>query len=218
MMKRFLRRSIGPLVGAVVVAVASSAFAAPAEDIRGVRPPLVIPPWWRVPLIAAVVTAAVVLVALGARALWRRWHRPETPLQRALRALSTAEALARSGDAHAWADTVAETVRSSLAVRLGADVLPRTTSELAKAPWAAWVRETSEVPLAGDPVRLPEAAALLAVLDVCDLARFARASIAPDALVAFTARARELVTAFHAPPPAARLPSSSRAPLTATAV
>lgn len=203
-MRRLLRYSTALFASLATLALAASSFAAPAEDIRGVRPPLVIPPWWRVPLIAGLITLAIVLVALAARALWRRWHRPETPLEKALRALSEAEAYAKGGDTRAWADTLAETLRASLAVRLGAEILPRTTSELAKAPWASWVRDGGDVPPANDPVRLPQAAALLALLDVCDLARFAKASIDSDALVAFTARARELVTAFHAPRPTAR--------------
>lgn len=191
-------------------ALAALAVPAASEDIRGIRPPLVIPPWWRVPLLAALVTLGVVVVVLAARALWRRAHRPPTPLERALAALDLAATHAREGRAHAWADVVAETLRAALAVRLGAEVLPQTTSELAAAPWARWVAEGSDRPAPTETRRLPEADAVLALLEITDLARFARAPIPAEALLGSTEHVRRLVVAFHTPRSDAGAPSSNR--------
>lgn len=175
-------------------ALAASASPA-AEDIRGIRPPLVLPPWWRVPLMVLLAVLGLCIVALAARWLWRRAHRPETPLQRAMHALRAAEEHARAGRSHAWAEIVAETVRAALAVRLGVVVLPQTTSELAR---------TSGVTALG----------VIPLLETCDLARFARAALTTEDLLARTERARAVVTALHAPIPE---PSAAAPPRTSAA-
>ncbi len=189
------RRRAKALAALVTVVAASSlALAAPMppEDIRDIRGPIPIPPWWLWPLaiaVAAVLAFAVVLLVRGWR---RRASRALSPLDRARQALNLAETHAREGRSHACADVVAETVRGALAVRLGAEVLPLTTAELALEPWTA--------PPLRDEL---DAGRVLDLLETCDLARFAKASLEPAALLGFTRRAREVVERLFAPPPRA---------------
>lgn len=188
-------------------AVGALWLAAPAvsEDIRDIRGLVAIPPWWHWPLAIALAALAALAVVLVVR-WWRaRSARALSPLERALHALAAAEAHARSGRSHEWADIVAETVRGALAARLGTAVLPQTTAELSKAPWA-------QPPLA-EELAAPR---ILELLETCDLARFAKARLDTAALVASTATAGELVGRLFAPP--ARHPQKAAAqPQTVTA-
>ena len=196
------------LLGFAAAAVTSTvAFAKPAatDDIRDIRGLVPIPPWWHWPLaigVAALAALAVILVVRGWRA---RSARALSPLERALRELAAAEAHARSGRSHEWADIVAETLRGALAARLGTAVLPQTTAELSKASWA-------QPPLAGEL----SATRILELLETCDLARFAKARLDTTALLGSTATACELVGRLFAPP--ARHPANAAAePQTVTA-
>lgn len=159
----------------------------PAEDIRDIRPVLEIPEWWRWPLAIAVAALATFAVVLLVRWWRRRRARALTPLERALEALRRAEAHAREGRSREWADVVADTVRGALAARVGSDVLPQNTSELAKAAPAGHA--------------LPEWPGVIGLLETCDLTRFARASLVSDALLANTSLASDLVARLYAPPP-----------------
>jgi hypothetical protein len=190
-----MRRRARALAAFVTLTAASSvAFAAPlpTEDIRDIRGPIPIPPWWRWPLAIAVAAVLATAVILLVRWWRKRASRALSPLERARRALALAETHAREGRAHPWADIVAETVRGALATRLGTSVLPLTTAELALEPWASPPLKDE---LGADSV--------LDLLETCDLARFAKASLEPAALLAFTDRARELVERLFAPPPRA---------------
>lgn len=160
------------------------AAAAAAEDIRDVRGALHITPWWQWPLVVLLAALAATAVVLLVRRWRQRRRRPLTPLEHALQALLVAETHAREGRSREWADVVSDTVRGALAHRLGAGVLPKTTSELATA-----LRD------------LPLAPRALALLDVCDLARFAMASLDAKALGNQTTLARELVERLFAPEP-----------------
>ena len=174
----------------------------PALDIRDICGPIAIPPWWHWPLAIALAVLAATTIVLVLR-WWRsRSPRALSPLERARQALTTAEALAREGRSREWAEIVAETTRGALAVRLGTDVLPQTTAELSQAPWAK--------PPASDDL---DATRLLALLETCDLARFAKARLDADALVASTTQARELTEHLFAPP--AR-PAGDASPLAGT--
>ena len=160
------------------------------EDIRDIRGPIAIPPWWHWPLAIAVAVVLATAVVVAVR-WWRaRRLRPLTPLDLARQALVAAEAHAREGHSHEWADIVAETVRGALAARLGADVLPQTTAELADAPWAK--------PPLSDGLEIPR---VLVLLETCDLARFAKARLDTAGLLASTGSAREIVERLFTPPP-----------------
>jgi hypothetical protein len=183
------------------------------EDIRDIRAPLPIPAWWHWPL-------AIALAALGAFAvvlLVRWWQRRRaarlSPLERARQALVAAETHARAGRSHEWADIVAETVRASLAARMGVGVLPQTTTELATAPWARLAKSGEKDAPPGGP-SLAEGPRLIALLGQCDLARFAKASLDVDALLAETAVARELVESLHSASPGAPTPTATLASVT----
>jgi hypothetical protein len=206
------RRITSAIVTFVAIDLASAvAFAAPAaisaasDDIRDIRGPIAIPPWWRWPLVVALAAAAALAVVLLVR-WWRaRAARALSPLERARLALEVAEAHARAGRAHEWADIVAETTRGALAARLGAAILPQTTSELAKGEWTR--------PPMADEVDAPR---VLDLLETCDLARFARAPLDIAPLLAATAVARESTEQLFAPPPRKRSGASSSAPHTVT--
>lgn len=168
--------------------LASLALAAPpalgGEDIRDIRAPLAIPEWWRWPAAVAAAALAALAVVLVVRWVQKRRARPPTPRDRALASLRAAEKLAHEGRSREWAEVVAETLRDALSVRLGAEVLPQTTNELAR----AW----STPPLHDAP-------RILELLETCDLARFARASLDDRALLAQTEIARAVVVHLFEP-------------------
>jgi hypothetical protein len=171
----------------------------PPQDIRDIRPLILIPAWWHT---LALAIAAVLVLATGAL-LYRWWRRrsarPLTPEEHARRALAKAEALAREGRSREWADVVAGTLRTALSARLGHDACPQTTVELAAAPW---IRAPHDV--AVDAPRLFE------LLLTCDLTRFAMARLDAPTLLASTDAARDWVTRLFAPAP----PSPAPPPVT----
>lgn len=181
--------TLSALLASVVALAAPAATAAPADDIRDIRPLISIPPWWY--WLAAAVAAALILalVFAGIRYWQRRRERVLTPEQRALQALNEAEALAREGQCHAWAEIVAQTLRTALATRLGQQACPETTSELAAVDW-------SKLPL-GSAIDAPR---LVELLSTCDLTRFALGRLDPSALLAETAVARDWITQLFAAP------------------
>jgi hypothetical protein len=196
------RRASAALVAFAFAGLPALAIAAPLSsgDIRDIRGPIAIPPWWHWPLAVAFAAVAALGVTLFVR--WWRARRPAalTPLERARRALAIAETHAHEGRSRAWAEIVAETTRGALAARLGTEVLPQTTSELSSASWTK--------PPASEEL---DATRLLALLETCDLARFAKANLGSDSLLVSTALARELTERLFAPPPA-------RAPVKAAAL
>ena len=192
MTSRPLRRAWAVLLSAAVMATPILALAAPATDgdIRDIRGPIPIPPWWRWPLAIGVAALAAFAIVLLVR--WWRGRADErlSPVERARRALALAEVEARAGHSRQWADLVSDTARAALAARLGVEVLHQTTAELSHAPWT--------LPPMGDEIDAPR---LLALLGTCDLARFAKASLASASLLAETETARELTERLFAPPP-----------------
>jgi hypothetical protein len=183
---------LSALAGATVLLVSGAALAAPGsatgDDIRDIRPLIPIPPWWQglaLPLGLAVALAAGLVVYL----LFRRHGRRELgPEERAQAALSEAETLARAGRCHEWAELVALTLRNALAARLGDDLCPRTTSELAAVDWSA--RPHGAV---------VDAERLLDLLRICDLSRFALGRLDRESLLESTRRARAWVTHLFEP-------------------
>ncbi len=173
------------------------------EDIRDIRAPLAIPVWWHWPLAIAVAALLSLAIVLLVRAWQKRRGAMLTPLERARQALLAAEAHARAGRANEWADIVAETLRGALASRLGADVLPQNTTELAKSPWAQPPLAEATDPVA-QTLYLSEAPQLIELLGTCDLARFALASLDAEVLLAKTNIARELAERLLSPPPKPR--------------
>lgn len=184
----------------VATAAASPPTGVTSDDIRDIRPLILIPPWWHWMVLA--IAIALALAAAGAAfRLWRRRSAQAlTPEQKARRALDRAETLAREGRSREWAAVVAETLRTSLSARLGQDACPQTTSELAAVPWLA--------PPYDAIVDTPR---LLDLLSACDLTRFAMARLEVDSLIASTETARDWITHLFAPPDKA---SSTQPPVT----
>jgi hypothetical protein len=175
----------------------ASADPSVADDIRDIRPLILISPWW---YWAAGAAAALILVAAMiaiVRAARRRNARALTAEERAQRELARAEALAREGRRREWADVVAQTLRSALAARLGMPACPQTTGELAAFDWAS-IPEAASV----------DAQSLLKLLSTCDLTRFARARLDTSALVASTDAARSFIQQLFTKPQAAAAPVS----------
>lgn len=198
-MSAVARRVAAAWLTQAVTMSSALALAAPgaAEDIRDIRAPLAIPPWWHWPLAVAVAALAAFVVVAALRSWQKRRSRPLTPLERARQALFVAEGHARAGRSRECADVLAETLREALAVRVGPGVLRQTTSELAAA-------SRTESRLADDA----DVHWVVALLETCDLARFARGRLTPDVLVAATELSRELVERLFVPPgkPAASPP------------
>jgi hypothetical protein len=165
------------------------------QDIRDIRPLILIPPFWH----AVAIGLAAVLALAVAAAIYRWWRRrsarPLTPEEQARRALSKAESLAREGRSREWADIVAQTLRMALSVRLGHDACPQTTSELAVAPWIQPPHDVSV-----------DAPRLFELLSTCDLTRFAMARLDTPSLLASTDAAREWIARLFAPVPSSSPP------------
>lgn len=177
--------------GTLMTALSTTALAAvaPTDDIRDIRPLILIPPWWHWVAIGLVGSLVVAAVAVAYR-LWRLGTaRPLTPVERARQALTAAESFARQGRCRDWADLVAPALRTALAARLHQDVFPQTTAELATAPWM--------LPPNDKQVDGPR---LLDILSTCDLTRFAMGRLDADSLLASTESARDWVTRLFATP------------------
>jgi hypothetical protein len=212
----FATTSMAALSASALAIAASAPVPDAAEDIRDIRAPWAIPPWWRWPLAIAAAAVAALAIVLLVRWWQKRRARAQTPLERARESLRLAEAHARAGRSREWADIVSETLRGALAARLGASVLPQTTSELADAAWTQWAYE-GPVEATGAPPqapfgsgRLPEAPKIVELLRACDLARFAKASLDTEALVESTVLARDLVERLLAPRTSEAPPSPPR--------
>jgi hypothetical protein len=178
--------------GLGAMAWAATAGAAPPapEDIRDIRPLILIPLWWYWLAIGIGAALALTAVAVGYRLWRRRSARPPTPEEQARRALAKAESLAREGRAGEWADVVAQTLRTALSARLGQDARPQTTRELAS---VAWLQPPLDV--------VVDAPRLVELLSSCDLTRFAMARLDAESLLASTEAAREWVAHLFAPEP-----------------
>jgi hypothetical protein len=165
------------------------------QDIRDIRPLILIPAWWH----TLAIGLGVILALAAAAALYRWWRRrsarPLTPEEQAQKALAKAESLAREGRSREWADIVAQTLRTALSIRLGHDACPQTTSELAA---AAWVQPPHDATV--DTPRLFE------LLSTCDLTRFAMARLDTPSLLASTEVAREWIARLFAPVPSSSPP------------
>jgi hypothetical protein len=169
------------------------------NDIRDIRPLILMSPWWHWALVVAAATIVLVGIILGYRAWRRRARRPLTPEELAQEALAHAETLAREGRSREWADVVARTLRTALASRLQKETCPETTNELAAIEW-------SKVPN-GAPV---DASRLIGILSTCDLARFALARLERESLLSSTESAREWVAGLFAAPTVASVPETAR--------
>lgn len=200
-----VRHTVSALVASVATGCLSSlalASTPAAEDIRDIRGPIAIPIWWHWPLAIGVATVLATGIVLAVR-WWQRRRPTLSAVELARQALERALAEAQAGRAHAWAEIVAVTVRGALASRVGPAILPQTTTEMATADWTK------------PPMDLVlDTTHILEILETCDVARFAKASFDPNALIASTAVARDVTERLYAPPPR----SATRVPVVAQTV
>ena len=196
---RTLKRWTRSASAALVTSVAWPALAAPApDDIRDIRPLILIPPWWY--WLAAALAACALLAAVGAglRYWRRRTKRPLTAQERALEALARAATLAKDGRCREWAELVAQTLRNALAARLGQESCPETTNELAALDWATFSKGATV-----------DAERLIQLLSTCDLTRFALGRLDAAALATATEAARDWVAQLFATPDTPTEPARS---------
>jgi hypothetical protein len=169
----------------LAVRVTTALPRADVDEARGVTEPEPAPPEVTNPWPGVALAAAVVLVGGAAGVVWwrRRRSRPVTELPPAEWARAELDRLAKRDAADpAAADALADVLRGFLARRFRLDAEGRTTAEL-----LARLR----------PLPLPAAAlaAWQALLERCDLARFARLGFAADEWGPVLDRARDLVAA-----------------------
>ncbi len=176
-----------------VPATMSAAGPAPSpatEDIRDVRGPVPIPPWWRW---LAFGGGAVVLAGLGGVAavvIRRRRAKPLKPHERALLRLEQAQPLAVAGQVREYAGAASDAVREYIEERFLLRAAHSTTEEF------------FEGILAQANARLGDHRdSLQKFLGACDLAKFARMPLPREQMVSLNDLARRFVldTAQSAP-------------------
>jgi hypothetical protein len=172
-----------PAVAATrVLPAPAPTHASASEDIRDIRGPLHIPPWWRWLVIAGGAACAVGLGATVVVAVRRRRAKPPTPQERALARLEQAQALAESGQVHGYADAASDAVREYIEERFQVRAAHLTTEEF----FADLVAGTDS-PLGTHRKSLVE------FLGACDLAKFARMPLAKDEMLSLNRLARRFV-------------------------
>jgi hypothetical protein len=155
------------------------------DEARGVTEPEPAPPEVTNPWPGAALAAAVVLVGGAAGVAWwrRRRSRPAPELPPAEWARAELDRLAKRDAADpAAADALADVLRGFLARRFRLDAEGRTTAEL--------LARLRTLPLPADALT-----AWQALLERCDLARFARLGFGADEWGVVLDRARDLVAA-----------------------
>lgn len=163
---------------------------APGLDLptlRDIRPPRVIPLF--TPAQIALLAAGACLLAGGlavlALALWRRRRRPqalpETPYDRARRALHAAHSLRDNPDPRPFSAALSGALRQFLEDTLSIPAPERTTEEFLQLA-------RRHPTLSGPPAN-----ALASFLEACDLVKFAGHAPGPDALRDLTLRAESLL-------------------------
>jgi hypothetical protein len=167
----------------------------PSEDIRDIRGPKFILPWWLVPaLLAAVVMLA--LLGVGAWRWLRRRRRPRAllPFEVALQRLEDIRPLMQPQSVREFSTAVSDIVRSYIELRFDLIATHRTTEEFLHD-----LLESSKASL------LRHRALLSEFLQQCDLVKFAGISLTPQTMESLHHSARAFVLETAQPEaPAAR--------------
>jgi hypothetical protein len=181
-----------PAAAAVAQALPAPApvHSASAEDIRDVRGPLHIPPWWRWLAIGGGAACVVSLSAAIVMAVRRRQGKPMTPQERALLRLDQAQTLAESGQVHAYADAASDAVREYIEERFQVRAAHSTTEE-----FLVDLVACADSPLGSHRKSLVE------FLGACDLAKFARMPLAKEEMLSLNRLARRFVLETPQPTP-----------------
>lgn len=160
------------------------------DDIRDIRGPILEAAGtaWQPYALAAIVMALAVAVAFGIRALIRARRKPLPPHEQALRELATSRAAIATGDAEAFSVHVSSALRRYVEDAFGVHAPRRTTPELL----ADLLRDE------GSPIA-PYRNELGDFLEMCDLAKYARCTLAAEAMSELVERAETFVRATAAP-------------------
>jgi hypothetical protein len=182
------------LAALLAPAMRLAAAADAAQDIRDIRGPKLVLPWWLVP------AAALLLALLALAGLWiyRRLRRGRAarallPFEVALERLEHIRPLMQPENARAFSIAVSDIVRSYIEPRFSITATHRTTEE--------FLRELLESP---KPELLRHRALLSEFLQQCDLVKFAGLSLTLADMESLhgSARAFVLQTAQSEPPAA----------------
>jgi hypothetical protein len=155
----------------------------PSEDIRDIRGPKFILPWWLVPaLLAAVVIIA--LLGVGAWRWLRRRRRPRAllPFEVALQRLEDIRPLMQPQSVREFSTAVSDIVRSYIELRFDLIATHRTTEEFLRD-----LLESSKASLVRHRALLSE------FLQQCDLVKFAGISLTPQTMESLHHSARAFV-------------------------
>jgi hypothetical protein len=190
---------------AAVLAPSFAAAADTAEDIRDIRGPKFVWPWWLLPAIAAAVVA-LALAAYGIRRWVKSRRRPRVLLSHeiALKRLAEIEPLMQPATAREFSTAVSDIVRRYIEARFDVVATHRTTEEflhdLLKDPREALLRHR---------------ALLSEFLHQCDLVKFAGMALTPQSMQSLQRSARAFVIETAPPDPATGAAAPATAPETA---
>lgn len=172
--------------------------AAAADDIRDIRGPRFVWPWWLLP---AIVVGAVLLAGLGLLAWrwWRRRRRPRAllPFEVALERLEAIRPLMQPASAREFSTAVSDIVRGYIEQRFDVIATHRTTEEFLRD-----LLDSSQASLVGHRARLSE------FLHQCDLVKFAGISLTPQNMESLHASARAFVLETAKPDPEPPTPAA----------
>jgi hypothetical protein len=155
----------------------------PSEDIRDIRGPKLILPWWLVP---ALLAGAAILALLGV-GVWRwlrRRPRPRAllPFEVALQRLEDIRPLMQPQSVREFSTAVSDIVRSYIELRFAVTATHRTTEEFLHD-----LLESSQASLVRHRALLSE------FLQQCDLVKFAGISLTPQNMESLHHSARAFV-------------------------
>ncbi|CAN5894591.1 hypothetical protein BH11MYX3_BH11MYX3_22440 [soil metagenome] len=156
------------------------------EDIRDIRGPIAeaaSTPWGLYALAVIGVLAAILVIV----AIMRRRRRPLTPERRALLDLAASRSLIADGDTEAFSVKVSSAVRAYVEEAFGVHAPRQTTEELL----TGLLAESSPV--------APYRSELGRFLELCDLAKYARLTLAHNAMTEMVASAETFVRVTAAP-------------------
>ncbi len=152
------------------------------EDIRDVRGPIPIPPWWRWWAVAGGAVLLLGLAGVTVVIVRRRHAKPVAPHERALLRLEQAQPLAAAGQVREYAGVASDAVRDYIEERFLLRAAHVTTEEF-----------FDDILAPANAVLGTHRDALLRFLGACDLAKFARLPLPREQMISLNDLARRFV-------------------------